>query len=220
MGTMMSVAAWGGGAGGADSIRVARAIDAVRDTVDRLDSLLLPSQRAFIDSTRRAVRNQTGISPDSESLVRGYALDRGGLAVAAAADSGLLDLGGQFLWIGKGRPTARRVGIHDPGNDLHTRAVVEMRDGSVTTLSRSEHGSRTVTVLAPDAITAGAWASALLPLGCDSALALIGRPDLAELHVSVICADSAGVRWTADLEKRVQLPRSAGRAEGRAGRGP
>ena len=35
MGTMMSVAAWG-----TDSVRVARALDAARDSVDRIDSLI------------------------------------------------------------------------------------------------------------------------------------------------------------------------------------
>src|SRR6266550_1880276 len=56
MGTMMSVAAWG-----TDSVRVARALEAARDSVDRIDSLI---QRhvAFdaIDSVRREIRRRTG----------------------------------------------------------------------------------------------------------------------------------------------------------------
>ena len=215
MGTMMSAAAWG-----SDTTRVERATDAVRDTVELLDSLLSPDRRAMLDSARETVRRQTGVAPDSEALVRAYALDRGALALAGIADSALLDLGGQFLWIGNGRSTDRRVGIHDPENSLRTLAAVEMRDGSVSTSSQVEHGSRTVTVLASNAITAGAWSSALVSMGCDSALAVASRRQGSGLHLSVICADSGGVRWTADLEKRVVLPRSAGRAEARAGRGP
>ena len=199
MGTMLSAAAWG-----TDSTRVARALGAARDSVDRIDSLL---QRhvsiAALDSVRREIRRRTGVVLAVDSIAPGYALDRAALALATVVDSALLDLGGQYLWVGPAaRPTHRAVGIPDPDNTLRTLAVVELQDRSVRTQSQrnAPRGSpRSVTVLAPDALHANAWAAAFLTLGCDRALA-------GTEGVSVVCADSAGVRWTSDLEHRVGLP--------------
>jgi len=189
MGTMMSAAAWG-----TDSVRVARALEAVRDSVDRIESLL---QRhvsiAALDSVRREIRRRTGVALAVDSIAPGYALDRATPALAKVVDSALLDLGGQFVWIGSAtRPTRRSVGVPDPDNTLRTLAVVELRSGSVRTQSQrnAPHGSaRSVTVLAPDALSANAWAVAFLALGCERALALAQ-------DMQVLCVDSAGVRWS------------------------
>jgi thiamine biosynthesis lipoprotein ApbE len=189
MGTMMSAAAWG-----TDSVRVARDLEAARDSVDHIDSLL---QRhvsiAVLDSVRREIRRRTGVAVAVDSIAPGYALDRATLALANVVDSALLDLGGQYVWIGPPtRPTHRSVGIPDPDNTLRTLAVVELRSGSVRTQSQrnAPRGSaRSVTVLAPDALSANAWAAAFLALGCDRALALAQG-----MHV--VCVDSAGVRWS------------------------
>jgi thiamine biosynthesis lipoprotein ApbE len=199
MGTMMSAAAWG-----VDSARLARALEAARDSVDRIDSLLQRRVRiAALDSLRADIRHRTGIVLVVESLAAGYALDRAALALAGIADSALLDVGGQYLWIGPAaRSTSRSVGIPDPDNSLRTVAHIELRGGSVRTKSESPetHGrARSVTVLAPDGLTANAWSAAFFLLGCDSALAATQR-------LSVVCADSAGIRWTTDLEKRVVVP--------------
>jgi thiamine biosynthesis lipoprotein len=196
---MMSAAAWG-----TDSTRVARALGAARDSADYIDSLL---QRhvsiAALDSVRREMRRRTGVAVAVDSIAAGYALDRAGLALADAVDSALLDLGGQYLWIGPAaRPTHRAVGIPDPDNTLRTLAVVELQGGSVRTQSQrnaSRGAARSVTVLAADGLTANAWAVALLALGCDRALAVAQG-----MHV--VCADSAGVRWATGLQNRVSLP--------------
>ena len=203
MGTMMSAAAWG-----TDSVRVARALEAVRDSVDRIDSLL---QRhlsiAALDSVRREIRRRTGVALAVDSIAPGYALDRATPALANVVDSALLDLGGQFVWIGPAtRLTRRSVGVPDPDNTLRTLAVVELRSGSVRTQSQrnAPHGSpRSVTVLAPDALTANAWAVAFLALGCERALTQAEG-------LSVVCADSAGVRWTSELQNRVLIPAARG----------
>ena len=189
MGTMMSAAAWG-----VDSTRVARALDAARDSVEHVDSL---RQRriaiAAIDSVRGEIRRRTGVALAADSVAPGYALDRAVLALATAVDSALLDVGGQYFWVGPAaRPTHRAVGIPDPDNTLRTLAVVDLQGGSVRTASQrnAPRGSaRSVTVLASDALTANAWAAAFLTLGCDRAL-----PAAQGMHV--VCVDSAGVRTT------------------------
>lgn len=210
MGTMLSAAAWG-----PDTIGLGRALDAVRDSVERIDGFLGGrggGRVAAVDSLRRDVRQRTGVSLAAHDVAAGYALDRAALALAGVADSAILDLDGQFLWVGPPpRPTRRAVGIPDPYNSLRPLATVELWSGSVRSTSppRGQQGrARAVTVLAPTAIAADAWSLAFLAIGCDSALAL--APRLEHWRVSVVCADSAGVRWTADLDKRVLLPTGTG----------
>jgi thiamine biosynthesis lipoprotein len=272
MGTIMTAAAWG-----PDSTGLDRALDAARDTVERIDSLLStfrddseisrvnrgrgtgdrgrvtptfasvlaealavarasggafdPTQRDWrgvhFDTAAGTVRLARGLALDFGAIAKGYALDRAALALAGVADSGLLDLGGQFLWVGT-TGTRRIVGIADP-EALSTMAAVEMRGGSVSTSSQGEQPghildprtrpatparrARSVTVLAPDGMSADAWSTAFFVLGCDSALA--SAPRLERWRVSVVCADSSGIHWTPDLEGRVLLPRTAaGEGEG------
>jgi len=193
MGTMMSAAAWG-----ADTARLGRALDALRDSVE-------PRRAIGFDSLRREIRRRTGVALRAGDLAEGDALDRVALVLAGVADSALLDLGGQFLWVGP-RDTRRTVGIPDPDNSLGALATVEMRHGSVSTGSQAGR-TTSVTVLAPSGITADAWATAFVALGCDRALAL--APELGLGRVSVVCADSGRVRWTPDLDGRVLLPRVA-----------
>jgi thiamine biosynthesis lipoprotein ApbE len=205
LGTMMSAVGWG-----PDSTRVARALQAAYDSVDRVDSLI---QRHVairaIDSVRREIRRRTGIALVSDSLAPGYALDRAMLALGHDVDSVLLDLGGQYSWRGPaggggggGRVTHRAVGVPDPDNTLRTIAVVDLQGGSVRTQSQRNaphRAARSVTVLADDGLTANAWAAAFLALGCDRALALAQG-----MHA--LCADSTGVRWATGLQNRVSLP--------------
>src|SRR6266702_4089593 len=196
LGTMMSVAAWWAGAGGAAG--------AARDSVDRIDSLIQHRRTIpALDSMRREIQRRIGVTIAVDSLAPGYALDRAARALAGVVDSALLDLGGQYLWIGApGRLTHRVVGIPDPDNTLRQLGAVELRDGSIRT--RGERNAppgavRSVTVLAPTALAASAWAAALFELGCDRAVT--EAPG-----VSVVCADSTGVRWTKELQNRVSLP--------------
>jgi FAD:protein FMN transferase len=176
-------------------------------------------QGVVFDSMRGTVRLAPGLELDFGGIAKGYALDRAALALAGVADSALLDLGGQFLWVSP-RATRRNVGIADPDNSLRALAAVEMRGGSASTSSQAEQPghivdprgglparrARSVTVLAPTGMAADAWSTAFFVLGCDSALALAPRLELDRWRVSLVCADSGGVRWTADLEGRVLLP--------------
>jgi len=190
---MMSAAAWA--AGRADTGRLGRALDALGDSVEQWRAV-------GFDSLRREILRRTGVRVDTEVFARGYALDRAALALARVADSALVDLGGQFFWVGRSA-TARRVGIADPQHSLVAIAAVEMRGGSVST---STQGTVSVTVLAPSGVAAAGWSAALVTLGCDRAL-----DDGGAAQVSVVCADSSGVRWSADLEGRVDLPTVGGR---------
>src|SRR4051812_34265594 len=215
MGTMLSGAGWGG-----DSARVARALAAAHDSVDRVDSLVQHRVRiSTIDSTRREILRQTGVALPADTIAPGYALDRAALALHGVVDSALLDLGGQYYWIGPppgtgtgaaagAHPTHRAVGVGDPDNTLRTIAVIDLQDGSIKTASQrnARKGSaRAVTVLAADGLTANSWAAAFLQVGCDRALSLARQGGM-----HVLCADSTGVRWATGLQNRVSLP--AGRA--------
>jgi len=195
MGTMMSAAGWG-----ADSTRVARALAAAHDSVERIDSLVQHHVTVVaIDSVRRDIRRRTGVALPPDTIAPGYALDRAVLALTSDGmlDSALLDVGGQYYWVGPaGRPTHRAVGVADPDNTLRTLAVVDLQEGSIKTASQRnapKGTARSVTLLAPDGLTASAWAAALLQVGCDRALQL-GR------DLKVVCADSSGVRWTTGVQ--------------------
>jgi thiamine biosynthesis lipoprotein ApbE len=220
MGTVMTAAAWG-----RDSARLAAALDRAFDSVRLVDSGAARTRAVVLREARAAQRASGGAFDPAlpghfDAFARGYALDRVALALVGVADSALLDLGGQFLWVASGspsgRPTSRRVGIADPENSLRVLTLVEMRVGSVSTTSQADRPSpsgrtRAVTVLAPTASAAAAWSTAFFALGCDSALALAPRLD--GERVDVVCADSAGVRWTPALDGRVVLPRGARRAQ-------
>jgi thiamine biosynthesis lipoprotein ApbE len=211
MNATMSAAVWGRNG---DSTRVVRALDAARDSVDSLDARLTRRARvASLDSIQRAIKARTGVTLVLDSIVAGYALDRAARVMRDVVDSGLLALGDQYLWIGPATThTSRPVGIPHPDNSLDILGYVMLERGSIRIASRarSERKARTasVTVLAPDALSATAWAEAFLVWGCDSALANAQG-------YGVVCADSTGVRWTTDLQNRVSLP-----SPSRAGRGP
>jgi thiamine biosynthesis lipoprotein ApbE len=193
MGTMMSAAVWGSeeARGSPDSSRVVHALQATHDSVERIDSLIQKHVPiAAIDSLRRDIHRRTGVALASDSLAPGYALERATLALGNGVDSALLDLGGQYVWIGG--PTHRAVGIPDPDNTLRSLATVDLRVGSIRTAGRRNApraAVRSVTVLAPGALAANAWAFVFLVWGCDRALR---EPQ----GLGVVCVDSAGVRAT------------------------
>jgi hypothetical protein len=192
VGSTVSVAAWS-----TDSIALQAAMSRLRDTTGAVDST---AARAAVRQAWAAERGKGDVAlrPEWRDVGDSYVLDRAVPELARAADSALIDLGGLFLWIGPA--TSRTVGIADPGSALEPVAQVVLRLGAISTVSgRGEH--RAVTVLAPTAFKASAWASALFSLGCDKALAQAARRG-----ISVVCADSAGVRWSPDLQNRVLLP--------------
>jgi hypothetical protein len=191
VGSTVSVAAWAN-----DSIAVRAAVERLRDSTRSVDSTTI---REALRRAWAAEREDLRLRPQWSDVADSYVLDRAAPVLAVVVDSALFDLGGLFLWIGPA--TRRMVGIADPDNSLDPVAHVELRAGALSTVS-GEH--RSVTVLAGDAFKASSWASALFSLGCERALAL--APRLERRQISVVCADSAGVRWTTDLQNRVVLP--------------
>jgi len=190
VGSTVSVAAWS-----KDSSALLSAIGRMRDSTRSTDST---SIRSAVRQAWAAERGELSPRLEWRDVVDSYVLDQAVPVLAAAADSALIDLGGLFLWVGPA--TKRRVGIADPGNALDPVAHVELQSGAISTVSgRGER--RAVTVLAPTAFKAAAWSSALFSVGCDKALAQAARRG-----ISVVCADSAGVRWSPELQNRVVLP--------------
>ena len=190
VGSTVSVAAWS-----KDTIALETAIARLRDSTRSIDSVAVGA------AVREAWAAERGdLSPRLEwrDVLDAYVLDRGLPVLAAAADSALIDLGGLFLWVGPA--TRRSVGIADPGSALEPVAGVELHAGAISTVSgRGER--RAVTVLASSAFKAAAWASALFSLGCDQTMVQAARR-----RITVVCADSAGVRWSPELQSRVVLP--------------
>jgi hypothetical protein len=190
VGSTISVAAWS-----KDSTALARAIARMRDSTRAFDST---TARAAARNAWPAERGDLARRLEWRDVADSYVLDRAVPLLASSADSALIDLGGLFLWVGP--ETKRSVGIADPGSALEPVAGVELRSGAISTVSgRGER--RAITVLAPTAFKAAAWSSALFALGCETALARAARRG-----ISVVCADSTGVRWSPDLQNRVVVP--------------
>jgi len=167
----------------------------MRDSTRAVDST---AARAAARRAWSVERGDLSLRLEWRDVADSYVLDSAVPLLAQAADSALIDLGGLFLWVGPA--TKRAVGIADPGSALEPVAGVELQTGAVSTVSgRGER--RALTVLAPSAFKAAAWSSALFALGCERALALAARRG-----VSVVCADSSGVRWSPELQNRVVLP--------------
>jgi len=193
-----------------------------------------PTGRSFrsasVDTARHTITVPAGVHLDLGEFGRGYALDRALLALRGAADSAVISSGGQYLiaadWSG-----ARIVGIVDPDNTLEPLARLTVPPGtwavSMTSVAEARDElidprtgkpavrTRVVAAMAPAAADAGGWSAAFYVVGCDSALALAPR-----VRTSVVCADGS-VRWTPDLEGRVQrVSDSAGSTEAVPARGP
>jgi thiamine biosynthesis lipoprotein ApbE len=190
VGSTVSVAAWS-----KDSAALESAIARMRAATQGADSTTARAGARIAWSTERG---DAPLRIEPRDVADSYELDRAVPLLASAADSALIDLGGLFLWVGP--ETKRSVGIADPGNALDPAAGVELRSGAISTVAgRGER--RAITVLAPTAFKAAAWSSALFSLGCEKALAEAQRRG-----ISVVCADSAGVRWSPELQNRVVLP--------------
>lgn len=188
-GSTISVAAWSD-----DSVALASALSRMRDSSRAVDSA---RARVAVRQAWAAERGDITLKPEWRDVADSYILDQALPVLVDAADSALIDLGGLFRWVGP--PTTRAVGIADPGNALDPVAQVELESGAISTVSgRNER--RAMTVLAPTAFKASAWASALFSIGCERALATAPR------GISLVCADAAGVRWSPDLQNRVSLP--------------
>lgn len=152
-----------------------------------------------------------GLELDPNALVAGYAAD---LVAARFDELGihhyLVDMGGEFRLKGNNaRGEAWRIAVEDPRPDAQQSwRVLALTDCAVSTsgtyLNYFEldgrryshvldprkgwpvgHGLTSVTVIAPSAMQADAWATALLTLGEVQGLALAERERVAALFLSV-----------------------------------
>jgi FAD:protein FMN transferase len=130
------------------------------------------------------------------AIAKGYALDRGARLLRERGFQNFIVYGGgQVYAAGMRGPRPWRVGIQDPRNRARWFAVLELRDGSLSTSGDYERlfevdgvryhhildlrtglparGCRSVTVLAPDGMTADALSTAAFVLGPRNGLRLL-----------------------------------------------
>ena len=159
-------------------------------------------------------------------IAKGYALDRAAAALREAGVSAFsLSAGGQVYAAGRKGDRPWRVGIRDPrGEPDDWFAVVEVEDQSVSTSGDYERfvivdgvrfhhildprtgtpsrGLRSATVIAREALLADALSTAVMVLGRDAGLALIGGLPGVE---AVVVDEEGAVSMTRGLEGRVEV---------------
>lgn len=171
-----------------------------------------------------AIRRHAGLRMEEGGFGKGAGLDD---AVAALAGRGVLsatlDLGGQVAVVGSGDPSV--VGIADPRDREQPVLSLTIDRGSVATSGNSERGMvidgtayghildprrgeparefGSMTVWAPDALTADCLSTGLYVLGPDAAFAwAAARPDI-EVIVLEVRLDGLHARATAGLAGRL-----------------
>ena len=153
------------------------------------DPLAVPCFATIERSTSQGTLRKTkaGATLDLSALVEGYALDLIGTDLRKAGyENFLLEIGGELLAHGPGpQGQGWNVGIQDPGKArgvplqqialrneaLATSGTYIQQDGASNhlidprTRTPVTHDTVSVSVVAPDATTADAWATALMILG-------------------------------------------------------
>ncbi len=168
-----------------------------------------------IDPADRSIWPMTeGVQLDLGGIAKGYALDLAGEALRrAGATSGLIDVGGDVLAVGR-RPDGKpwRVGIKHPFTEgIYT--VLLLADKAVATSGVQQRfydieGKRyshiidprtgwpaeqapSVTVIAPDGITADAWGTVLSVLSVAEGKQRLTAPGAPPIEVMWITGDAA-----------------------------
>lgn len=173
---------------------------------------------------------EEGMAVGLGGIAKGYALERAGRALRQrGVESFLLVAGGQVLATGgkrrEGGIGSWRVGIRDPrGAPDDLFALLALRDGSLSTsgdyeryfvvdgvryhhvldprTGRPARGVRSATVVCDDPVLADALSTALMVLGVEESLALVGGMD----GVEAVLVDGGGAHHvTPGLRERLQV---------------
>ena len=193
------VALWGFGANASTTLPTASAIEAARAEVGY--------RRLALGRSPATFTKEGPLTLDLSSVAKGYAVDQVAETLAAAGcASYLVELGGE-LRVAGGRPDGRpwRIGVESPSGG-EPAAVLAVDEGAIATAGdyrqvreiagrrvshvidpRSghpvAHGLASVTVVAPTALAADGYATALLVLGPEAGMRLAERLRLAVLFV-------------------------------------
>ena len=193
------VALWGFGANASATLPTASAIEAARAEVGY--------RRLALGQSPATFTKHGPLTLDLSSVAKGYAVDQVAETLAAAGcASYLVELGGE-LRVAGGRPGGRpwRIGVESPSGG-EPAPVLMVHEGAIATAGdyrqvrqmagrrvshvidpRSghpvSHGLASVTVVAPTALAADGYATALLVLGPEAGMRLAERLRLAALFV-------------------------------------
>lgn len=193
------VALWGFGANASTEPPTASAIQAARAEVGY--------RRLVLGQAPATFTKLAPLTLDLSSVAKGYAVDRIAETLAASGcASYLVELGGE-LRVGGGTVGGRpwRIGVESPSGG-EPAAVLKMHDGAIATAGDYRqarqvagrrlshvidprtghpvaHGLASVTVIAPTALAADGYATALLVLGPEAGMRLAERLRLAALFV-------------------------------------
>jgi FAD:protein FMN transferase len=188
---------------------------------------LVDYQRIEIDEQAGTLRLAgEGMRITLGGIAKGYAVDR---AVAILRERGvrhfILQAGGDLYVSGTRGDRPWRVGIRDPRGARHASfAIVDLEDATFSTsgdyergfikdgvryhhildpkTGRPAQGSRSVTVLANDALTADVWSTALFVMGPERGLARVER--LGDIEAVFVDADNA-VHVSSGLKNRLRV---------------
>jgi thiamine biosynthesis lipoprotein len=188
---------------------------------------LVGYQNVEVDPANQTVRlAKKGMRITLGGIAKGYAVDR---AVALLHERNFVDFivqaGGDLYVSGRKGDRAWRVGIRDPrGGPNDSFALLELENGTFSTSGDYERGlvidgvryhhildpetgypatrSRSVTVLAQDALTADVWSTSLFIIGADKGLPMVEK--MAGVEAVFVDADNQ-VHMSSGLKGRLKI---------------
>jgi thiamine biosynthesis lipoprotein len=187
-----------------------RSFECVERTGAAHEDLPMPAfcswQRVRLNRAARSVSLPANLAVDLGGIAKGWTVDHVALALAPIGPV-LVDAGGDLRVVGTVNDEAWPIAVQDPFDPERDRALVRLRRGALATSSRGgrcwQRGSQTlhhlidprtatsansdlhtVTVYAPNTMTADVAAKVVLVLGSESGTAYLGRNDLAALLTS------------------------------------
>jgi FAD:protein FMN transferase len=187
-----------------------RSFECVEQTGAAHEDSPMPSfcswQGVRLNSAARSVSLPANLAVDLGGIAKGWTVDHVALALAPIGPV-LVDAGGDLRVVGTVNDEAWPIAVQDPFDPERDRALVRLRRGALATSSRGgrcwQRGNQTlhhvidprtatsansdlhtVTVCAPNTMTADVAAKVVLVLGSESGTAYLTRNNLAALMTS------------------------------------